>query len=132
VAVETDTSHPTISPRPWLVMSGAFGACYLALPWLMFGGATVSIWLLVGFAVAGAGIGALTGVMESKRSGKRFSSRRSSRSTGAFIVGTTGSALLLGRFLDESAVPWVVLGCTALATGAAAHARLAPKRSDAP
>ena len=122
---ETSAGHPTVFPGRLLVLSGGFGAFYLACPWLVFGGATVSMWLLAGFALAGAAIGALVGIAEVKRSVPRQGPRRSQRSTGAFLVGTTASGLLLGRFLDVSSVPWLLLGCTALTTGWAAHAKVA-------
>jgi hypothetical protein len=126
----TNVRRDAISPTRVLIGAGLIGGCYLALPWLMFGGASVSGWLLLGSALVGAAVGASRGAMESKRPARRCRARGPATSTGAFVVGTTGSALLLGRFLDASSVPWLLLGMVALTTGAAAHARLAPKQAD--
>lgn len=105
------------------------GVCYLSLPWLMAGGASVSGWLLLGSALVGAAIGASLGASESRRPVRRRRSRRLAGPTGAFVVGSTGIALLLGGFLDASSVPWVLMAMVALTTGAAAHAKLAPKKA---
>ena len=128
---ETPDRHgPQRKPSPigLAVCAVALGGVYLALPWLMGGGASVSPWLLVAAAAVGAVGGWAVGTAAS-RPHDRTAARGRARSQTGFVVATAGAGLLLGRVLDVGAVPWVALICVALTMGAAAQVWVSQRRS---
>jgi hypothetical protein len=130
---EIDDSRPaerTPSPPRLLLMAAVLGAVYLALPWLMYGGASVSVWFLVAAAATGAGGGWAVGVAGARGSQDGRPTPRRARSVPAFIVATGGAGLVLGRVLDDGVVPWALLVMVGLTTGLATHVWAKAREAD--
>ena len=126
-----DRPAPQRKPSPIGLALAAMllGGVYLALPWLIYGGASVSPWLLVGASAVGAVGGCAVGAARSRPQDRSGVRRGRAQSGPAFVVATTGVALLLGRVLDVGAVPWLVLMMVGLTMGAAAQVWVTQRRS---
>lgn len=101
------------------------GAAYLLTPAWVFDDEPTSPWLLIAAVALGASIGVSAGIVESRRPHHNRPRAHAARSPG-FVVGTAGAALVLARFVDGSAIPWVLLGCVAMAVGLLSYSRLNP------
>lgn len=113
---------PHVAARFYAVVAIVFCAVYLAMPWLMYDGEPVQPLLLPVAVVLGVLAGFVAGRIEA---GRAREPRRGAPPTKAAIrsgvVGLAGVGLVLARFLDDSSVPWVVLGMVGLAAGGAMH-----------
>ena len=127
--VDQPGSERTPSPLGLALCAIALGGVYLALPWLMYGGAAVSVWFLVAAAATGAGGGWAVGVAGARGSQDARATPRRARSVPAFIAATSGAGLVLGRVLDDGVVPWVSLVMVGLTTGLATQVWVAQRRS---
>lgn len=124
-AGQLQSREPPLSQTRLVLLLALFSTAYLTMPWWVQDGTRGNAWLLVAAALVGAAVGVTAGIVELKRPGGERRSRRRAGSGAGFLVAATGAALLLGRLLDASAIPWLLLGTIVMVTVMLFQARTA-------